>query len=94
MTLPRNSSSIDVSYSDVAHSLVPEPTIRMRERVLFYLRSLAEGETVTAKQMVDHLRRNRLPEYPYSRCIKDLRVLKESGLARSDRGWPQRWSAR
>ena len=65
----------------------------MRERVLFYLRSLPEGETVTAKEMVDHLRRNRLPDYPYSRCLKDLRVLEESGLARSV-GWPQRWCAR
>ncbi len=68
---------MSLSYSDVAHSAVPEPTIRMRERVLFYLRSLPEGETVTAKEMVDHLRRNRLPDYPYSRCLKDLRVLEE-----------------
>ena len=83
-----------VSYSDLAGPLVPEPTIRTRERVLFYLRSLAEGETLTAKEMTDHLRRNRLPDYPYSRCLKDLRVLAEAGLARRHYDHPERWSAR
>ena len=65
----------------------------MRDRVLFYLRSLSDGETITAKEMTEHLRRNRLPDYPYGRCLKDLRVLAEAGLPRRHYDHPERWSA-
>lgn len=82
------------TYSDLAPTIVPEPTRRRRDRVLFYLRSMDEGESVTASQLAEYMRRNRLRDYNADLCRKDLHRLHEVGLVLSDYGHPARWWAR
>jgi Fe2+ or Zn2+ uptake regulation protein len=82
----------DENYSDVADTRVPLPTVRRRERVLGLFRS-ADDAILTTAQLVEHLRRNRMPDYNLGLAYKDLDVLRSHGFVRDYGGWPRRWGA-
>lgn len=92
---PSQAGMRSVRYSDLASALVPEPTKRRVDRVLFYLRTLDDGETITAGDLARHMLRNRPPRGGYSTalCLKDLNRLLDRDLVRY-RGHPKQWSAR
>jgi hypothetical protein len=77
-------------YSEIAPKGVANPTRRRRDRVLFVLRSADGG--VTATELVENLRRNRMADYNYGLACKDLRALENLHLARSS-GHPKQWEA-
>lgn len=80
------------SYSDIASPQIPLPTIRRRDRVHFVLRS--STGPVSARELVEHLRRNRLRDYNLGLAYNDLEALERAGLALGDYGRPRRWTAR
>lgn len=81
-------------YSPLARPGVPEPTKRRCDGVLAFLRSLDEGERVTATELAQRMRAGSGRPYPVELCRKDLHRLDGADLLLSDYGHPERWWAR
>jgi hypothetical protein len=78
----------------LAVPLVPEPTRRRCDRVLFTLRLMAPGQAIRANELSEQIRRGGLHDYSAQLCRKDLRRLDKVGLVLSDYGHPERFWTR